>query len=268
MLSVSAWYLLRKRYVREARANLAVALPVFTIMSLLQLFVFGPGSAVNVTEYQPQKLAAMEGIWETETCAPMTIVGWTSSANQTTTGIRIPCMLSFLAYQDFQAPVTGLMAFSPEEIPPVGLTFQSYHLMINLGVMFVGLGLVATLYYFWGRKLFETRWLLWLLVASIFLAIASTISGWWTAEFGRQPWIVWELLRTADAVSPGLSTGEVMFSVAMFVALYGLLFFLFIYLLNEKIQHGPDPLEAVEVAHVSSLPDSFREVFRRPRAGA
>jgi len=105
-------------------------------------------------------------------------------------------------------------------------------------------------------------------VLSIFMAEAATIAGWWTAEIGRQPWIVWELLRTADAVSPTLSTGEVLFSVIMFVVLYIILGILFIYLLNEKIQHGPEPLEALETVPVSSLPDTFREVFREPRAGA
>lgn len=268
MLSVSAWYILRKQHEPEARANFAVALPVFTIMSILQLFVFGSGSAVNVTEHQPQKLAAMEGIWETETCAPMTILGWTNSATQTTTGIRIPCALSFLAFQDFQAPVQGLNDFPPDEIPPVGLTFQSYHGMINLGVAFIGIGLLGMFFYWRKKRVFEMRWLLWLFVLSIFMAEVATMLGWWTAEFGRQPWIVWELLRTADAVSPTLSTGEALFSVIMFVVLYIILGILFVYLLNEKIQHGPEPLEAVESVPVSSLPDTFREVFREPRAGA
>lgn len=268
MLSVSAWYILRKQHEREARANFAVALPVFTIMSVLQLFVFGSGSAINVVENQPQKLAAMEGIWETESCAPMTILGWTSSSSQATTGIRIPCALSFLAFQDFQAPVSGLNDFPADEIPPVGLTFQSYHAMINLGVAFIGIGLLGLFFYWRKRKVFEMRWLLWLFVLSIFMAEAATIAGWWTAEIGRQPWIVWELLRTADAVSPTLGTAEALFSVIMFVVLYIILGILFIYLLNEKIQHGPEPLEAVEAVPVSSLPDTFREIFREPRAGA
>ena len=133
--------------------------------------------------------------------------------------------------------------------------------MINLGFLFIPLGLVAALYYFWGRRLWTTRWVLWLLVLSIFLTEIATQTGWWTAEFGRQPWIVWNLLRTADAVSPVLSTGQVLFSVLMFVVLYIILFVLFIYLLNEKIQHGPDPLE--ENVPVSSLPDTFKDLFRR-----
>jgi cytochrome d ubiquinol oxidase subunit I len=137
--------------------------------------------------------------------------------------------------------------------------------MINLGFLFIPLGLVAVLYYFWGRRLWTARWVLWLLVLSIFLTQIATQMGWWTAEFGRQPWIVWNLLRTTEAVSPVLDTGQVLFSLLMFVALYGVLFVLFIYLLNEKIQHGPDPL--VEETPVASLPDTFKEIFgRRARA--
>jgi cytochrome d ubiquinol oxidase subunit I len=102
---------------------------------------------------------------------------------------------------------------------------------------------------------------LWLLVISIFLTEIATQTGWWTAEFGRQPWIVWNVLRTADADSPVLESSQVAFSLFMFVVLYSVLLALFIYLLNEKIQHGPDPLE--EDVQVESLPDTFRDIFGR-----
>jgi cytochrome d ubiquinol oxidase subunit I len=269
MLSVSAWYLLRRKHVTLARANFAVALPVFAVMSVLQVFAFGTQSAMNVTAYQPAKLAAMEGIWETESCAPMTLVGWVNTETQTTTGLQIPCALSFLVGQDFNTTVTGLNDIPIDERPPVNLTFQSYHIMINLGMLFIAFSAVAVFYYFNKRKLFETRWVLWLFVASIFLAELATATGWWVAEFGRQPWIVWQLLRTAEAVSPVLTAGMVFGSNIMFVVLYAILFVLFIYLLNEKIQHGPEALEDVEAQPVSTLPDTFREVFReQPRAGA
>jgi cytochrome d ubiquinol oxidase subunit I len=187
----------------------------------------------------------------------------------TTTGISIPCLLSFLAYQDFQATVAGLETFPPQYWAPINTTFQVYHLMVNLGGLFVLISLLLILYYFRGRRLFNTRWLLWVLVISIVLTELATLSGWWTAEFGRQPWIVWEVLLTADAVSPNLTTGQLIFSVLSFVLLYALLFVLFLFLLNHKIQHGPDPLSDMEDTPVSSLPDSFREIFgRRPRASS
>ncbi len=261
VLSVSAWYLLRNKHTGLAQSSIRVALPVFVVLSILQVPVFGGEQAVAVADFQAPKLAAMEGLWETTSCAPLYVVGWVDEAAQTTTGISIPCLLSFLSYGSFDAPVQGLTEFSPDVWAPINLVFQVYHVMINLGFLFIPMSLLAALYFFWGRRLWTTRWVLWMLVVSIFLTEIATQTGWWTAESGRQPWIVWNLLRTSAAVSPVLDTGQVLFSLLMFVALYAILFALFIYLLNEKIQHGPEPLE--EDVHVASLPDTFKDLFRR-----
>lgn len=261
VLSVSAYYVLRGKHMVTAQAAFKVALPVFVIFSLLQVPLFGAEQAVEVANYQPVKLAAMEGLWKTQSCAPMFIVGWVDTATQTTTGLSIPCLLSFLAFGSFDATVQGLTSFPSDTWSPINLVFQVYHLMINLGVLFIGIGLLATLLAVWKQRIWRTRWMLWILVASIFLTEVATLSGWWTAEFGRQPWIVWDLMRTVDGVSPNLVGSQVFLSLLMFVVLYALLFVLFIYLLNEKIQHGPEPLE--EDVPVTSLPDTFRDVFRR-----
>jgi cytochrome d ubiquinol oxidase subunit I len=173
----------------------------------------------------------------------------------------MPCLLSFLAYGNFHAPVTGLEAFPSNLWPPLQLAFQAYHLMIDLGMVFILIGLLGAVYYFWGRRLFRTPWVLRVLVASVFLTEAATLAGWWTAEFGRQPWIVFNLLKTTDAVSPTLGTGDVLISVVMFVLMYATLLVLFLFLLNASIQKGPEPLE--EDVAAASLPDTFREVFRR-----
>lgn len=263
MLSVGAWFLLRHRHEELGKATIRVALPVFVIFAILQVPLFGARQAENVTMHQPVKLAAMEGVWEDTACAPLTVVGWIDVANQTTYGIKIPCLLSFLAHGDINATVQGLNSFPEDEWPPLQLTFQSYHLMINLGMAFIGIGLLAAFFFFWGRRLWTNKFVLWLLVLTVFLAESSTIVGWWTAEFGRQPWIVWGLLRTVDAGSPVLQGYQVLISNVMFVVLYAILFVLFIFLLNEKIQHGPDPLESMEERPVNALPDTFREVFRR-----
>lgn len=261
VLSVSAYYVLRGKHMVTAQAAFKVALPVFVIFSLLQVPLFGAEQVVEVANYQPVKLAAMEGLWKTQSCAPMFIVGWVDTATQTTTGLSIPCLLSFLAFGSFDATVQGLTSFPSDTWSPINLVFQVYHLMINLGVLFIGIGLLATLLAVWKQRIWRTRWMLWILVASIFLTEVATLSGWWTAEFGRQPWIVWDLMRTVDGVSPNLVGSQVFLSLLMFVVLYALLFVLFIYLLNEKIQHGPEPLE--EDVPVTSLPDTFRDVFRR-----
>ena len=261
VLSVSAFYVLKGRHLETAKAAFKVALPVFVVFSILQAVLFGADQAVEVTNYQPVKLAAMEGVWNDQTCAPMYIVGWVNTTAQTTTGIKIPCLLSFLAGGSIDATVQGLNSFPSDTWAPINLVFQVYHLMISLGGLFIAIGLLAALFAVWKQRIWRTRWLLWILVLSIFLTELATLSGWWTAEFGRQPWIVWNLLRTADAVSPNLAGGQVLLSMLMFVGLYALLFVLFIYLLNEKIQHGPEPLED-EVA-VTSLPDTFKDIFRR-----
>lgn len=263
MLSVSAWYLLKNRFVVQSQALIKVVLPFFVIFSILQVTLFGAEQAVEVTNNQPSKLAAMEGVWQDQSCAPMYLVGWVDVANQTTTGIKIPCLLSFLAYGDFNATVQGLNSFPQETWPPINLTFQVYHFMILLGGSFVAIGLLAALMYFWKRRLWHSRLALWLLVLSVFLAEFATLAGWWTAEFGRQPWIVWQLLATVDAVSPNLAGYQVFLSVGMFIVLYAILFILFMYLLNEKIQHGPESLADLEEVPVTSLPDTFREIFRR-----
>jgi len=268
MLSVSAWYLLKKRHIEVAKANLRVALICFVLFATLNVLMFGPSQAVEVTNYQPLKLASMEGLWQTQSCAPMFLMGWVNEANKTTTGISIPCLLSVLAYFNPKAVVTGLDAFPSNEYPPINLVFQVYHFMILVGTLLVPIGLLGLVMYWWKRKVFEARWMLWLFVVSVFLAEMVIILGWWTAEIGRQPWIVYNILQTAQGVSPTLTTPQVAISLVMFIALYILLFILFIYLLNGKIQEGPEPLEEVESAPVQSLPDTFREIFRRRGARA
>lgn len=268
MLSVSAWYLLKKRHIEVAKANLTVALIGFVVFATLNLVMFGPSQAVEVTTYQPLKLASMEGLWESQACAPLFIVGWVNEAAQTTTGISIPCLLSLLAYMNPQATVTGLEAFPPSLYPPINLVFQVYRLMFNFGTLFVPIGLLGLLMYWRKGRVFEARWVLWLFVITVFLAEMAITAGWWTAEIGRQPWIVYNELLTAQAGSPTLTTAEVAISMVMFIGLYTLLFILFIYLLNGKIQAGPEPLEEVESVPVASLPDTFRQVFRRRGARA
>jgi cytochrome d ubiquinol oxidase subunit I len=262
VLSVSAWYLLRNRHVELAKSGIRVALPLFTVLAILQVFVTGSWIAIIITHYQGTKLAGMEGLWPTsQSCAPFVIVGWVDQATRTTHGIAVPCLLSYLAYFNIHAPVNGLEDYPSNLWPPLQITFQVYHLMVNLGMVFILIGLLGMVLFFWRRRLFQARWMLWALVASIFLTELATLSGWWTAEFGRQPWIVFNVLRTSDAVSPSLTPGQVVFSLVIFVVMYAALLVVFLYLLNARIQKGPEPLE--EPTLEGDLPDTFREVFRR-----
>jgi cytochrome d ubiquinol oxidase subunit I len=218
-----------------------------------------------ITAYQPTKLAAMEGLWpKDESCAPFVLFGWVNQSAQTTVGPAIPCFLSVLAYFNPQHPVTGLDDFPSSDWPPLQLAFQAYHLMIDSGMLFILIGLLGVVFYYWGRRLFRMAWLLWVLVITVVLTELATLSGWWTTEFGRQPWIVYNLLYTDDGVTPGLSASQVVFSLVLFIVLYLILLFVFLFLLNDTIHKGIEPLE--EPVSREPLPDTFREIFRRPRA--
>jgi cytochrome d ubiquinol oxidase subunit I len=267
VLSVAAYYLLKDIYVEQAKAMMRIALPIFTVFAVLQLALLGRASAESVAEHQAVKLAAMEGLFDTTSCAPMTVLGWVDTASQTVTGIQIPCLLSILVGGSTDTVVQGLNDFPQEDWPIVNLVFQTYHTMINLAMLFVAVGLLACLLW-WRGRLWTTPWMLRVLVGIIVLTHVSTIAGWWTAEFGRQPWIVWELLRTEDAFSPNVTRLQVTISLVLFVALYSVLLVVFLWLLDKHIKKGPYAVPDVE--HTDSLPDTFAEIFRsknrQPRA--
>ncbi|MFZ4515319.1 MAG: cytochrome ubiquinol oxidase subunit I [Acidimicrobiia bacterium] len=261
VMSVAAWYHLKNRDTDLSRTMLRVSLPVFTVLAVAQVALVGANQAVAVTNQQPAKLAAMEGLYETRSCAPLFIVGWTDPEKRTTTGIAIPCGLSLLAKQDPDAVITGLNDVPRDEWPPVNATFQAYHLMIGIGMLLAAVGVAATALWAFKRTLFRARWMMRILVNTIALALTATIVGWWTAELGRQPWIVWKLLRTSDATSPNISTTEVALSLTMFVLLYAVLSWVFFRLLDARLRAGFPPPQTED--SVTSLPDSFGAIFTR-----
>ncbi len=264
MASVGAWYILRKpQFAGLGKACLAISLPLFIVFSVANGFIFGPESARSVAENQPTKLAAMEGIYETEENAPAYLFGWVDEGSGETMGLAVPGLLSFLSGQD---TVTGINDF---EVQPtvVNLTFQSYHLMVGLGMAIIPFALLAAGLWFWKRKLLEHRWALWIVVSSVFVALFIITMGWWVAELGRQPWIVYELMLTMDAASPVVEAWEIVVSLAGFVLIYLLLLVLFMYLLNRKIQRGPASLEEVESTPVDALPDTLRGIFAARGSG-
>jgi cytochrome bd ubiquinol oxidase subunit I len=241
IVSVSAWYLLQRKHEEFARHSLRVGLTVGLAASLLQL-VSGHSSAVGVARNQPVKLAAFEGLYETTSNAPLSLFGWVDEKDEAVKGgLRIPGLLSFLAHNNTHQPVTGLheAAPRPEDRPPVNFTFQLFHLMVALGF---GMILLASLgfLYFWRGSLFEKRWLLWLLVLSVLGPQLANQAGWFAAEVGRQPWIVYGLLRTSQGLSAVVKADAVLAAIILFSLVYGLLFAVFLYLLNDKIHHGPD----------------------------
>lgn len=238
VVSVSAWYLLKRRHEAFAKASMRVGLIVGLVASLLSL-VSGHESAAGVAKNQPAKLAAFEGLYETTTHAPLVLFGWVDEENERVHGPAIPGMLSYLTHGDVGKPVTGLREFKPEDRPPVGRVFQVYHLMVGVGFAMIALAVCGT-FFCWREVLFRRRWMLWLLVLSVLGPQLANQAGWFAAEMGRQPWIVYGLMRTPEGLSAIVKAEAVLGSLILFTLIYLLLFAVFVYLLNDKIQHGPD----------------------------
>lgn len=238
VMSVHAYYLVKGKYIEISRKAFKIALIVATIFSLGQLFT-GHQSADGVAKNQPAKLAALEGHYEESAPADMYIMGWVDQENQEVSGIKIPGGLSFLLDYDFETPVTGLNAFPEDERPSqVNAVFQFYHIMVAIGMALIFLTLFAS-FLLWRGKLFNKKWLLWIFVFAVFLPQIANQVGWFAAEMGRQPWVVYGLLRTDEAFSQAVSDNQILFSLILFFLIYALLFTLFIYLLHKKIKHGP-----------------------------
>ena len=235
------------------------------VSSLLQL-VTGDISAKHVAHNQPAKLAAFEGHYQTE-AAPLYLFGWVNENQQRVQfGIAIPRMLSYLTYGDANQPVTGLQEFAPQDRPPINIVFQSYHAMVAIGFGLIGLSLLGVFLWWRGLLFGEVGWVrrlvLPLMVFSVLGPQLANQLGWFSAEVGRQPWIVYGLLRTSDALSKVVKADAVLTSLILFTVIYTLLFVLFIFLLNEKIQDGPDHEQHPGEPNPFTPP----EILHQPRA--
>ena len=237
VVSVSAYYLLKGTFEEFARRSLRVGAGLALVASIGSLAT-GHLGAEGVSRNQPAKLAAMEAHYPASAPADLYVFGWVDEAKERVYGVAVPGMLSWMLHGDANAPVTGLLAFAPEDRPPVQLVFQSYHLMIAIGMGLVGLSLAGA-FYAARRGARPPRWLLRLSVISVLGPQIANQAGWMTAEAGRQPWIVYGLMRTSEGVSRAVSADAVVFSLVLFTLIYTLLFALFLFLLNAKITHGP-----------------------------
>jgi cytochrome d ubiquinol oxidase subunit I len=248
VMSIAAYYILKGRHLDFAKKSFTVALIVATVASLAEP-ISGDLQARKVAHTQPAKLAAMEAVFHTGPGpTPLYLFGQPDPKEQQVNyGIAIPGLLSFLAYGDPHKPVAGLDQIPPQDWPPVTTTFQVYHIMVWLGVLFVVLTLVGS-YFRWKGTIFEKRWLLWTFVLAVPLPYAANEFGWMTAEVGRQPWIVYGLLRTSDALSKAVVASQVLGSIIMFIVIYALLFVVWVFVLDSKIKHGPDEIVVVPTA--------------------
>jgi cytochrome bd ubiquinol oxidase subunit I len=255
VMSISAYYILRKRHVDFARKSFVAALLLGTVMSLAAL-VQGDFQTRKVASTQPAKLAAMEAHFETGTNgSPLYLFGFPDAKEQRVNlGLPVPGLLSLLVHRDAGKPVDGLDKTPRQDWPPVGMTFQAFHVMVGLGFLFIAMTLLAC-FYLWRGTLFDKRWLMWAFVLAIPLPYAANQLGWVTAEVGRQPWIVYGLLRTSDALSKAVTPHQNLGSIIMFVVIYTLLFAVWVYVLNDKIHHGPEPVTPPEKTTAAALAD-------------
>jgi cytochrome d ubiquinol oxidase subunit I len=240
---VSAWLILRNKSVEDAKRSLALSVKM-GFASVLIIAGLGHWHAVQVAHTQPAKLATFEGLFETRTNAPMLMFGIPKGDTILyPVELPIPGALSLLIAGTTSYEVQGRNAFPKEDRPPLAATFISFHTMIGLWSLFLVISGWSMLRLRNG-KIFGDRKLLKVLLWSIPLPLLAIQLGWATAEVGRQPWIVYNLMRTSDAYSLSISGGEVLFSIIMFVAIYLLLSSLYLYLMFKEAAHGPQPLTA------------------------
>jgi cytochrome d ubiquinol oxidase subunit I len=255
VISVSAYYILKNRHLEFAKSSIKVGLILAVFASLFQLFT-GHQSAMGVSKNQPAKLAAIEAHFDSLAPASMHLFGWVNEKNeQVNVGIAIPGMLSFLIYGDASKAVIGLNSFPENDRPPVNLVFQSYHFMVAIGIALIFISLFSV-FLLKRKTLFVKKWWLKILVISVLLPQIANQLGWFTAEVGRQPWVVYGLLRTSDGLSKVVASGQVVFSLILFTLIYVLLFILFIFLLDRKIKFGPEAVEEIPSEY-----DKQKEIF-------
>jgi cytochrome d ubiquinol oxidase subunit I len=237
--SVSAYHVLKGRRPQLMRKALGLSV-LFAAAAALALPLSGDLQARVVARTQPAKLAAFEGLYRTTARAPLSLAGLPDDVRQELRfSVAVPGLLSLLVHHRLDVPVTGLDAFKPEDRPPVLLSYLLYHAMIGAGMALAGLFVLAA----WrlrGGRLYEDRLLLWGLVGSVVLATAAGELGWCAAEVGRQPWIVYGILRTADGVSKSVPAGHMLASLALFTLVYALLGAVWFRVLDSKIRRGPD----------------------------
>ncbi|HXK05987.1 MAG TPA: cytochrome ubiquinol oxidase subunit I [Verrucomicrobiae bacterium] len=240
MAALGAFYLLTRRHEDYGRMFLRVGVIAGTASTILMLFPTGDSQGKNIALHQPPTLAAMEGLFYTEEGAPLAIIGQPDMEKlRLDNPIEVPRALSFLTYRRWKAEVKGLDAFPRERWPDnVPLLYFSYHIMVGLGTIFIAL-MAAASFYLWRGTLYGARWLLWTIMLAVPFPYIATTAGWMTAEMGRQPWLVYGLMRTAAGASPQVSAGNALFTLIGFMGMYTVLGILFLFLIYLEIEAGP-----------------------------
>ena len=240
MASVGAFYLLSRKFEEHGRIFVRVGVIAGLIFSVVQLFPTGDGQGRMLAENQPVTLAAMEALFESGPGAPLVLIGQPDVPQRKIDNpLLIPKMLSFLTYRAWEGEVRGLNAF-PEDTWPdnIPLLYFSYHIMVGLGTIFIAVMILSALL-LWRNKLFQARWMLWILLLSLPFPYIANTAGWITAEIGRQPWLVYGLMRTSAGYSKMVSAGNGWFTFLGFLGMYTMLGILFLFLVRREIENGP-----------------------------
>ncbi len=248
MAGVSAYLVLKNRGAQVGRKTLKMSLIFGLIVSVLALFPTGDHHAKQVARTQPEKFAAIEGLVHGQTRAPLAIFGIPSGEPpRLSLKVGIPAVLSWMAFGDADAYVPGIedLREAGHPTPPFVITFVSFHTMVGLGTFFI-VSTALGVFLLPRNKLYETRWYLKLLLWVIPLPLIACQLGWIVAEVGRQPWVVYRLLKTEDAHSTNVTGGEVLFSIIMFGLIYLMLGVLYVFILVRNVKHGPELLPAKE----------------------
>jgi cytochrome d ubiquinol oxidase subunit I len=247
MASVGAFYLLWGKFEAYGRIFVRVGVIVGLIFSVLQLFPTGDGQGKMIAMNQPATLAAMEALFVGQQGAPLVLIGQPNvEERKIDNPIEVPNVLSFLTYRAWTANVQGLDSFPPDLWPQnIALLYYAYHIMVGLGTIFIAMMTVAA-FLLWRGKLFSARWMLWILLLALPFPYIANTAGWLTAELGRQPWLVYGLMRTADGYSKMVSAGNAMFTLLGFLGMYTVLGILFLFLVRREIEHGPAAAELAQ----------------------
>ncbi|MCK0130102.1 cytochrome ubiquinol oxidase subunit I [Flavobacteriaceae bacterium F08102] len=241
--SIGAFYLLRNKNQSYGKLFLKTGVIFGFFSSVLLAFPTGDWNAKNVAKYQPAAFAAMEGIFHTEEAgAEIVFVGQPNMVEKKLDNkISLPNVLSFLTHQKWDKQIPGMDQFDESELPDnIPALYYSYHIMVGLGTIFIAI-MGFSLFFLWRKKLFTMKPLLWILLFLVPFPYIANLTGWYVAELGRQPYLVYGLLRTSDGISPTVSSGNTLFTLLGFIALYMLLGLLFLLLVGKTIYKGPKP---------------------------
>jgi cytochrome d ubiquinol oxidase subunit I len=237
---IGAYYLLSRRFEETGRAFVRVGVIAGLIFSVTSLFPTGSLHGEHVARFQPAKMAAMEGLFESQPGAGIAIIGMPDTERgRLMDPIVVPGMLSYLVYGDFRASVPGLNEIPTELQPPVEIVYYAYHIMVGLGTIFIAI-LALSAFLLWRRRLYDSRAMLWVLMIAMPFPYIANHAGWVVAEVGRQPWIVYGLQHTGDAASPNVTAGMTYFTLFGFMGLYLVVGLLYLLLFARIVQRGPD----------------------------